>query len=72
MNITIDFLRALKVGDRFNALGLFKGMTPEPTVFTLQEIHNEKDYIFSTTYFGVPMGDVALLIRKNTVSVERL
>ena len=69
--ITQQELEGMRLGDTFLAGGILRGVTDEPTVLKLVEI-GASDYVFKITYFGIDMGEVAVMIRKNQVTVEHL
>lgn len=69
--LTISELKGLRVGDKFNASGLLRGVSDEPVVLTLVEETNKSDFIFEMRYFGVDIGQIGVTIRKGVVGVER-
>lgn len=68
---TAQELEAMNIGDTFKAGPLLPGVSDEPVMLRLSEAANG-DYVFAISYHGVPMGEVAILVRGGETTVEHL
>lgn len=68
--LTIDDLKSLKLGDKFNMGKVFPALTDKQLKWELVEVDHKGTYSFVLSYFGVFFGEQTISIKGDALVVK--
>lgn len=68
--LTIDDLKSLKLGDKFNLGKVFPALTDKMLKWELVEVDHRGNYSFVLSYFGVFFGSYTVTVKDGVLTAK--